>query len=170
VKLVLVLVVATAGCDLAFSLDRPVGVCPESFVAIGDAFYERVATTMTWRDAETTCESRVTPNRFSHLAVFADDAEFGEARAAYAGVPLWVGLTDLAAEGMFVPITDEVTTWPPLTTPPWSIGQPNNLDGIQNCVQIDPNGGLDDKPCMDTNGEKFEPLCECDANTPTFEQ
>ncbi len=162
VKLAIVLVMTMSACDVVYDLDRPPGVCPASFVAIGDSFYEHLAMQTTWLEGKTACEARAANTRFSHLAVIGSDAELRAIRAAFIGVPVWIGHTDLAVEGMFVPITTESTTWPPLTMPPWTTGQPNNLDGNQHCLQIDVNGGLDDKPCMDAQGEKFEPLCECD--------
>lgn len=169
IKLVFVLTIATSACDVVYDLERPPGVCPASFAAVGDSYYERIAMETTWLEGETACQARAPRNRFSHLAVIGDDAELRAVRAAFLGIPVWIGHTDLAVEGMFVPITAEPTTWPPLTTPPWAAGQPNNLEGNQHCLQIDVNGSLDDKPCMNAQGEKFEPLCECDDFPSTFE-
>jgi hypothetical protein len=55
----------------------------------------------------------------------------------------WIGLNDIAVEGMFV--------WPdgtPATYTNWNEGEPNDAGGIEDCVEIgSATGGWNDVPC-----------------------
>ncbi len=171
------LAMSVAGCDVVFDLNRPPAAldapleidappaldCPASFVELAGSHYERIPVSATWLAGELACEAkRGNATGYTHLAVIGSDLELTTVLMSFPGVPLALGFTDGAVEGSFVPITDEVTAWPPSTTPPWLGGQPNNLNE-QDCLHVDATGQLDDKDCDDP-GDTFQALCECDSH------
>lgn len=155
-----------AGCDQALGLERP-HTCPASYTTLSTGTYQKLDELTTWADAALACKDLRDPetSNMTHLAVIGSDEELRQIRITYPATELWIGLTDLAVEGTFVPITDEVTGWPApglaAGTPPWAPSQPNNLDGDQNCLSLDVNTKLDDKACNSPNA-LYHPLCECD--------
>lgn len=172
------LAMAVAGCDVVLDLQRPPSApdapleidappaldCPATFVELAGSRYERIPVTATWLAGELACEAkRGTATSYTHLAVISSDLELTAVLMSFPGVPLALGFSDRAVEGSFVPITDEVTAWPPSTTPPWLGGQPNNLNE-QDCLHVDADGLLDDKDCDDPASDTFQALCECDSH------
>jgi lectin-like protein len=157
--------VALGGCDQVFGLDRPDDLsCPTSYVAIAGSSYRRELAMATWGAAELACEQDLDPalNGYTHLVVFSSNAELKVVTGTLSVTGYWLGSSDLAAENEYRPVTGEATTWPPLETPPWASGQPNNLNGHQNCVWVDDTGQLDDKSC----DEPHVSVCECDGFAP----
>lgn len=159
------MLVLFAGCDQAFGLERDevVLVCPASFREVGGAYYRRVDDTLTWHQAEAACEALSEPETTgqTHLAVIARDDELAAVIGNLTITGFWLGHTDLATDGTFVPTTPQSVTWPTSAMPPWAVGQPNNNGGNQDCLWVDGNGLLDDRGCTSDN-DKARFVCECD--------
>lgn len=112
--------------------------------------YRRVNTNANWANAEADCADDV-PGA-THLVVISSAAENVFIKATLG----WVGLTDRAVEGTFVPVTDEINdvrTWEP--------GKPDG-GNRENCVAMRTTQGLDDQDCPNTHTY----VCECDGKAP----
>jgi hypothetical protein len=152
-----------AGCDGVFGLERDdvVLACPASFREVAGSFYLRQDDPATWHAAESACEA-LRDHQLTgqiHLAVVESDVELAAIAADLSIDTYWLGHTNLAPPGTFVPVTPEVVDWPSSAMPPWAGGQPNNNGGNQHCLFVDGNGLLDDKSCT---ADSFRFVCECD--------
>lgn len=93
-----------------------------------------------------------------HLIVLDDQGELAAINVLAGAGERWVGLSNRANGGtMYLPVTDQPTQFPPLTTPPWATGQPQ--PGETGCVAINDNGQLVTLSCG--NGRTY--ICECDG-------
>jgi hypothetical protein len=99
---------------------------------VGDA-------TLTWQDARSFCEA------WGGDLVAIGSAEENEALAQQIDGSAWIGATDQDRDGVFV--------WPggeTLDYVAWGLGQPNNLDGIEQCVELRAfDDQWSDVPCTD---------------------
>lgn len=165
VRRTVALLVILTGCDTVLGLERddlPL-LCPDTFRSVSGSSYGRFDEMVTWHEAESACEALRVPESSGHvhLVVLSSDEELAAIQADLTVDMFWIGHTDLAAEGSFVPVSTEVVQWPPLTGPPWANTQPNNLNGNQHCLIVDGQDLLDDKSCV-AGAETFRYVCECD--------
>lgn len=77
----------------------------------------------------------------------------------YGGV-IWIGLNDEAVEGVF-----EWYDQSPVTFTNWAPGEPNNLGGNEDCVQIYPDGLWNDLPCNVGNSASVIEVNLCPQTT-----
>jgi hypothetical protein len=162
------LLMILASCDGVLGLDERMPaelpfVCPAAFRSVAGSLYGRFDDLVTWHQAESACQALSEPESSGHvhLAVITSDAELAAIQADLTVDMFWIGHTDIALEGAYVPVTAEPVAWPPLTSPPWAGGQPNNLNGHQHCLIVDNQDFLDDKKCV-SDTEMFRFVCECD--------
>jgi hypothetical protein len=185
------LVLLLPGCDRVFKLedidppeiDAPAGdgsrtadappidapdapsACPLGYTLIGtkNSFYKLVNTATSFPNARGICNmDEVGITRHTHLVVLDDETERVLVNS-YWGPNLWIGLVRIGPLNAFQPITDQMTSFPPMQVPPWAGGQPSGQTG-ENCVRTVPPSGvtvagaLDDSQC----GASLKYVCECD--------
>lgn len=178
----LVGIVALAGCDKLFGLDvvtardappgEPMLACPAGYdlqSTISPSRYRDVQSTTTWETANTACNS---DGERTHLLVLSDETERLDVLELLANKgesqTIWIGLTDRNVEDAFLWVTAEPVGIPVLRqTPPWSPDQPDNFNGVQDCVSIvgsaASDGGLFDDGTCDS---RYHYVCECDGWMP----
>jgi hypothetical protein len=134
------------------------GVCPVSYTFSGRGCYRaRVGISggdYSWLDAEALCEADVAG---AHLAVIESSQELADAdavAAARAIADYWIGLSDLATEGVYVSVTNTMPSYLP-----WN-GAPTGGTAL-NCVRASA-GIYSDQPCE--TGDDV--MCEYDAIAP----
>lgn len=141
--------------------------CPMDYMMSPSGSHRAVLGPANWSSAETLCESdkaTVGVTGFTHLVVISDAVEYDLLRNLLPGESLSIGMSDLRAEGSFGWITAEPTLFALDTqTSPWQPGEPNDFMGGEDCVEISPNGTLNDVSCF-TISQAY--ICECDANPP----
>ncbi len=161
--------------DAASTVDAPADGgpnCPNSY-ALGlpssMSRYRHEPSTTTWDAAESACAADLPGG--THLIVLDDDGERAELLAELMqhgiGASVWIGLTDRRDEGIYRWVTAQEVGSPPLSTPPWGAGQPDDQNGTQDCVRIQGEssgspGYFDDGECSSS----FQYVCECDGYTP----
>lgn len=170
----LLLGLSVGGCHAVFVLEPPLApdaaatlACPDTFGLRIDGLRSvyRVLPAMTWPAAADACRSEQVDvaehQGYTHLVVLDDDAEW-EAMKLLVGDDAWIGLSDLAQQGMLRWVTDQPSSYPPSTGSPW---QPLEPDRSGRCVLIrsqeageDDPGTLEDDQC----NELAEAICECD--------
>jgi hypothetical protein len=120
--------------------------------------YRVVNAGKTWPVAELDCESEG-----AHLVVIDDDtenalvqsvAEQSMTSSKSTNQLTWIGLGDSANEGEFRWVTGEA-----VTLARWFPGEPNNLYGNEDCVEIRANGEWNDDHC----DAPLTYVCECDG-------
>ena len=160
-----------AGCDRAFGLSHPdvdatlLPLCPASYTQFATGSYRIEDTVLTWAQAERGCHLDQESEPISghtHLVVASNDTELVAVHqlAGPARIP-WIGLTDDAIEGQFVWVTSEpiVPPYPPAKDAPWSVGEPNDANGGEDCVDMQFTGTINDDKC----DYQKSSICECDA-------
>lgn len=147
-------------------------LCPLSYdIQLPDSptRYRYAVTNTSWDAAESDCASDTTGG--THLIVLDDDRERSELMTALTARGLtdsvWIGLSDRVSEGVWLWVTAQEVSRPPLTSPPWAAGQPDDAAGAQDCVRIlGPQSVsptlLDDSECSST----LDYVCECDGYAP----
>ena len=140
--------------------------CPSGYAPLGNGgtSYKFVNTAASFPIARGMCDmDEVGITRHTHLIVLNDENERVLLSTMF-GPNLWIGLVRIAQQNAFQPITDQMTTFPPMLVPPWAGGQPSGQTG-ENCVRtVAGNGGvtvagaLDDQQCSVT----LKYVCECD--------
>jgi hypothetical protein len=127
--------------------------CPATYtLAFGNSRYRNIPTTFpNWLSAVDACTN---DGAGMHLVVLGDAAEYAAILDFANGVTKWIGLSDRVVQGNFLHVTDEQTTFPPTSGPPWGPNEPSN-----GCVAITSAGTLDATAC----GQNFSAICECDG-------
>ena len=120
--------------------------------------YRLVSQANPWLAANAACTADGT-----HLIVLSTQFELAAINVVAGAGERWVGLSDLRTDGVFLPVTDEATTFPPASGAPWATGEPSA--GDKSCVLMNDNGVLSSKTC----GLARPSICECDGvpNDPT---
>lgn len=160
-----------APTDAAIDATRPdagVPLCPLGYAPINgsETQYRIVEVNVPWAAAAADCNddddlvSGITGH--THLVVVGSAAE----KTLLTNQPsgnTWVGLTDAAAEGTFVWVTNEDTNGFPMVgmQPPWDAGDPDG-GAAENCVRFKNSFDFEDKPCGDSDSY----VCECDRFAP----
>jgi Lectin C-type domain len=127
---------------------NPTTTCPGAGAALqhGGHLYSAVSSAapgFTWNEANAAAQGLSCCGAAGHLATIADAAENDFIRLNLGGVQGWIGFNDVAIEGSFVWVTGE-----PVTYTNWNSGEPNNSNGIEDCVEIyGSHGGWNDLPC-----------------------
>ncbi len=136
------------------SLDAP--ACEASYLpAPGLTSRYRLAPVRSFREAELDCESDG-----GHLPMIDSDAENTWLSAQIVDPDVtWIGATDSQVEGTFRWLTGEL-----VTSPRWAMGEPNDINGLENCVEMFPSGEWNDERCELTRTY----FCECDHVRPTM--
>jgi len=120
--------------------------------------YKEVPPGKSWVLAERDCESEG-----AHLVVIDDDAEnlYVKSIAEKAVTNntstnqlTWIGLGDQATEGHF-----QWVTGAPVGLTYWADGEPNNLYGLEDCVEVRATGQWNDDRCE----VPMSYVCECDG-------
>jgi len=110
--------------------------CPAGWKEYNGRCYKYVATKMTWADAEKHCLSLC-----GNMVSIRDAGEDKFVHTMKSGLK-WIGAHDRVQKGLwlFSDGTKMVYTG-------WYPGEPNNLGGKQDCMQMFPNGKWDDVGC-----------------------
>ena len=158
----LVWVVASIGCTFV-GAEVPVGPdsapdaqrlsCgPRYSQSFGTSLYRFESAALDWWSAERDCESDG-----GHLATVESLAESEFLRGLQKQpADLSLGLSDHASEGQFRFVTGAVLTESPYQS--WLTGQPNDLDGAEDCVILRLDGLWRDDRCDRASAY----VCECD--------
>lgn len=132
--------------------------CPEPFTLLPTGCYFHggtglgLADDLEFLEAEADCEGRG-----GHLAVITDETE-NAALTEWAGADVpYIGLTDLASEGVFLWVVDDTPSY--LN---WNSGEPNDSWGDEECVELGSNGRWNDTSC--SSWKHY--LCEIDGLSP----
>lgn len=97
-------------------------------------YYEFIPDRVTWPVAKAAAEAMTFMGAQGHLVDIHDASENMFVRNLIAGNPqnaAWIGLNDIAVEGVF-----EWTTGAPLTYTNWAPGEPNNAAGGEDFVHM----------------------------------
>jgi hypothetical protein len=124
--------------------DSPPVVC-SSFTENGGRYYKKLPAAG-WTNQRSAC-GMMPGNVF--LSIPDDDAELA-ALIAIAGGELWIGISDAAAEGVYVTVQGGAATFLP-----WASGEPDN-QGNQDCVRTK-GAGIETATC----GAPAVAVCEC---------
>jgi hypothetical protein len=105
-------------------------------------------TTFSWRDARNFCQA------WGGDLVQIDSAEENTQLAQRTEGSAWIGANDLGEEGTYRWVGGD-----PLQYMGWSMGQPNNLEGLEDCAELRIDEGLwGDVRCTDDVARRA--LCE----------
>ncbi|XP_071822362.1 uncharacterized protein [Apostichopus japonicus] len=128
--------------DTTVTTPNPDDLCEEGWVPGYDfRCYKFGSEMLSWEDARLDCQS--IPD--GDLVVFETEAEWEFVSTLGAGASWWLGLFDRASEGEYRWVTcDALDTW---ATDNWAPGQPNDLQGNQDCVQMLGSGMWNDLEC-----------------------
>jgi hypothetical protein len=126
------------------------GRCPVDFVAVGGSAhrYKRLAAvSVSWDQARAMCEQI----SGTYLLVPDDATELSEL-ANITSLPVWIGLDDLAVQGMFMTVKNARATFTP-----WAANEPSTRSG-QDCVRAISATQIATDQC----GVKRAAICECE--------
>lgn len=161
-----------AGCQLVFPLPaEPIDVpgdasppeCPVTYTPGMKGTYRVGLTPIPWMAALEDCADDRVGSGFTHLVVISSASELGEV-GSLAGMSASVGLSDASSEGSFHWITTEDPAFATdLDGGQWASGEPNDNQGMEDCVVMQVPGLLNDVNCF-TVMRPF--VCECDAFEP----
>lgn len=130
--------------------------CPASYtltISSSLSQYRHVTNSaIPWLNANADC---VNDGTSTHLIVLSNETELAEIEAVTGTLERWVGHSSRATANEILPVTDEPTTFPPASGPPWAVGEPN---AETDCVAVSATGELRTLSCG--NGRTF--ICECD--------
>ena len=147
------------------AIDAPIA-CPLGYMPLGNhnTSYKLVNTPAAFPTARGVCNmDEIGITRHTHLVVLDDEGERNTLVSSF-GSNLWIGLVRISLQNAFQPITNQVTSFPPLAVPPWAGMEPSGQTG-ENCVRTVPAnapvtvaGALADQLCTTT----LKYVCECD--------
>jgi hypothetical protein len=125
------------------------GRCPTDYVAVGSSGhrYKRLGT-VSWDQAQAMCAQA---SAGSYLLI-PDDATELTGLAAIAPPPFWIGLDDLAAQGMFMTVKNVRATFTP-----WATGEPSTRAGA-DCVRAISATQIATDLCSNRRAA----ICECE--------
>jgi hypothetical protein len=134
-------------------IDAPPG-CPATFTTVAGAgahVYKVIANTDSWTKQQTACRA-FTLN--AYLMVPDDAAELAAVDAVAGAAQYWVGINDIANEGVFINVLDMM----PQTFLPWQPPAPDNAGPGEDCVEaISASNKLNDDRCNSARAA----VCEC---------
>jgi hypothetical protein len=143
-------------------------MCPASYtvtIPSTNTRYRYASSFLDWPDANADCVNDLNASiAFTHLAVFSTQQEHDEIAALFEGFS--VGFSDRVTEGTMLAVTLEpLGNYLMLGGPAWFPGEPNNQGGVESCVHMKLEDGLNDADCTIVRDH----LCECDgyADTPS---
>jgi hypothetical protein len=90
--------------------------------------YKRLTTASDWNTQLNACAAT---SLNAYLAIPDDQTEL-DALGTFASAVIWVGIDDLANEGMYMTVKNQ-----PATFLPWAAGEPNNGPPEEDCVSAD---------------------------------
>ncbi|KAG9273997.1 hypothetical protein AMEX_G10790 [Astyanax mexicanus] len=112
---------------------------PKTFIKLGNSSYMLVQTNMTWKEAQSHCQS-VGANLVSIQDVFTQS--YIHLQAHKVGRPLWIGLNSMETDGYFLWIDN----WQ-LYIQNWDYGEPKK---DHPCVYVDTDGNWKSAKCNQT--------------------
>uniref|UniRef100_A0A3B1JA80 Mannose receptor, C type 1b n=1 Tax=Astyanax mexicanus TaxID=7994 RepID=A0A3B1JA80_ASTMX len=112
---------------------------PKTFIKLGNSSYMLVQTNMTWKEAQSHCQS-VGANLVSIQDVFTQS--YIHLQAHKVGRPLWIGLNSMETDGYFLWIDN----WQ-LNIQNWDYGEPKK---DHPCVYVDTDGNWKSAKCNQT--------------------
>jgi Lectin C-type domain/Right handed beta helix region len=118
-----------------------------------DHYYEfvNVGSVVPWTTAKAAAEARTAYGVSGHLVTLTSAAEQGFVNSiqtdslSLPGWRPWIGLTDEVTEGDYLWVTGE-----PFSFTNWSVGEPNNVAGVENYVEMFASGVWNDAPNVHT--------------------
>jgi hypothetical protein len=139
-------------------------VCPATYQPAGNSasVYRMLPDSLTWFAGESACQVEG-----AHLVVLDDLEEEsavlplipptgGGGGANVSGDEVWIGISDLETEGVFLTVRGD-----PATFLPWDSGEPNDSAPGEDCAQVFASGGaFNDLACDSV----LRVMCECTPN------
>ena len=95
---------------------------------------------MTWKQAKRTCR-----NLGGELAYFNDAAELAAFNELDFEGHTWIGVTQSKKGNNFI----DVEFREPIKVSNWNNGEPNNVGGVERCVEAYTNGKWNDNECSE---------------------
>jgi hypothetical protein len=125
------------------------GRCPSDYVAVGSSGhrYKRLGM-VSWDQARAMCE-QASPGTY---LLIPDDATELDELANITSPPFWIGVDDLAAQGMFTTVKNARATFTP-----WATGEPSARSGA-DCVRAVSATQI----ATDLCSSKRAAVCECE--------
>ena len=114
--------------------------CPRGWYKYEDSCYKEFAERKTWLQALDSCR-----NLDSDLLSIRDENETNEILNKYLGPGLqyWIGLSDLDTNDRF-----EWSDRTDFNYENWASGEPNHVNGFEDCVELRPLGTWNDQNCF----------------------
>lgn len=144
--------VVDSGVVDAREIDAPPG-CPASFTTVAGAgthVYKVIATADSWTKQQTACRAFTTN---AYLMVPDDAAELAAIDGVAGSAQYWVGINDIANEGVFVNVLNMTQTFLP-----WQPPAPDDAGPGEDCVEaISASNKLNDDRCNLARTA----VCEC---------
>ena len=112
--------------------------CPSGFSSIGSKCIAFTSATGTWAAQKTYCESL--GGWLAIVNTATDNTALVNARPS--SEEFFIGLNDISVEGTYRWVDGSVVSYTA-----WSTGEPNNLNGDEDCIAIKINGLWNDKSC-----------------------
>jgi hypothetical protein len=125
--------------------------CPSDYVAVGSSGhrYKRIGAVsgVSWDQARAMCEA--SPGTY---LLIPDDASELSGLATIASPPFWIGVDDLAVQGMYMTVKNARATFTP-----WATGEPSTKAGF-DCVRATSATQIATDVCT----IKRAAICECE--------
>eukprot|EP00899_Mesostigma_viride_P026515 jgi/Mesvir1/7048/Mv09164-RA.1 len=151
--------------------------CPDGWTLLANTCLRRGSRVGTWAQGQAECQTTVGGARGNLVAISRSAENNAVASVCGSGQRCWIGLNDLATEGVYVwadgvtPFTYGFDPDDDFPTPPWQLNEPNNFRDNEDCVRlqvVNRNGRLrgrwNDEDC---NRSLYYPVCET-ALAPVF--
>lgn len=146
---------------------RPIGILPDigAYEAMSDTAktvnpanghsYQRFSTSKTWNDAKAACAAL---GGYLATVTSQEEQKYVTSKGAYA----WLGAADETQEGAWKWITGE-----PWSYTNWSGGEPNDLNGGEDCLHLWPDGTWNDNGGPGSSKDTALPyICEWSNGSP----